>query len=175
MPIGKTERYGPGVMVWLMLWLPAPGFGYGLAAGQPTPHFDLSGLDDESYSLRELTANGPALLVFWSTHCDFCNALIPKFKRVHAAYHERGLTLAAINIGHEDDAEVRRYAKEHELDYLVLNDDESKTELARAYAVVGTPTVVLVSSDGEVRYYGHDLPDLSASIGAGIEPGATPR
>lgn len=85
---------------------------------------------------------------------------------MHTAYHAQGLTLAAINIGHEDEAEVRRYAKEHEPDYLVLNDDAMKTDLARAYAVVGTPTVVLVSPEGAVLYFGHELPDLPARLGA---------
>lgn len=160
----EPRRLGTGLALWLLLWLPGAGHGYGLAPGQPAPEFTLSGLNGSTHSLLELTANGPALLVFWSTHCHFCHAMIPELKQLHAAYHERGLTLAAINIGYEDEDEVRRYVNEHELEYLVLNEDARKAALAESYALVGTPTIVLISSTREVLYYGHTLPDLERHL-----------
>lgn len=160
------QRLGAGLMLLLILWLPGSGIGAGLIEGQTVPAFELSGLDGKTHSLDELTANGPTLIVFWSTHCHFCHAMIPDFKRIHAVYHDRGISFAAVNVGYEDKAEVRRYVKEHGLEYLVLNDDAKKVELAETYALIGTPTIVLVSDEHKVLYYGHTLPDLEPHVPA---------
>lgn len=129
--------------------------------GTTAPDFTLHALDGTLHSLHGLRQNGYVLLVFWSTHCPFCQALIPDFKAIDERYKHKGLTLAAINIGYENAADVRAYATDHDLNYLILDDDARKSGLIKAYGIIGTPTIVLVSPRGIIRYYGHHLPDLS--------------
>lgn len=138
----------------------------GLEVGTQAPGFTLAGLDEELYSLSDLTAHGPALLVFWSTRCHFCHAMIPQFRQVQDRWGPRGLTLAAIDVGYENAAEVTAYVDANDIDYLVLNQDDRKAELVDAYGLIGTPTIVLVSAQGNVLYYGHNLPDLDALLGS---------
>ncbi len=147
--------------------------GVGTAAAQPAPAvgdqapgFTLMGLDEKLYSLAALRQKGPVLLVFWSTRCHFCHAMIPQFSRVQNEWGPRGLTLAAVDVGYEDAAEVEHYAQDNDIGYLILNQDDKKAELVHAYGLIGTPTIVLVSAQGAVLYYGHRLPDLDALLPA---------
>lgn len=128
--------------------------------GSVAPDFTLDTLDGTPHSLHGLRQQGYVLLVFWSTHCPFCQALIPDFKAIDEHYDDKGLTLAAIDIGYEDRPDVQAYVEDHDIGYLVLDDDAQKSTLIKAYGIIGTPTIVLISPQGIVRYYGHHIPDL---------------
>ena len=128
--------------------------------GQTAPDFTLTDLKNKSHSLESLRKQGHVLLVFWSTKCHICHAMIPRFKAIHTKYGKKGLTLAAINVGFEDKEEVDDYAFEFKLNYLVLNEDNKKEQLAQDYRLVGTPTIELIAPNGTVKYRGHSIPDL---------------
>ena len=132
----------------------------GPRVGEMAPDFSLTDLSNQSHSLSELRKNGYVLLVFWSTKCHICHAMIPRFKTIHEKYADKGLTLAAINVGFEDREEVDDYAFEFKLNYLVLNEDDKKSQIAQDYRLVGTPTIQLIAPDGTVKYRGHGIPDL---------------
>jgi len=132
----------------------------GPKTGQTAPEFTLTDLSNKSHSLESLRKNGHVLLVFWSTKCHVCHTMIPRFKAIHEQYASKGLTLAAINVGFEDKEEVDDYAFEFKLNYLVLNEDDKKSQVAQAYRLVGTPTIQLIAPDGTVKYRGHSIPDL---------------
>jgi peroxiredoxin len=140
----------------------------GPRVGQQAPGFDLKDLDGNPVSLQQLTSKGHVMLVFWSTRCHFCHAMIPDFKAVHEKYRPKGLTLAAVNVGYEVQEDVEAYALQYDLNYLVLNDDDKKEYLAEAYQLVGTPTIEVISPQGKVVYRGHFLPrDLDALLQQG--------
>ena len=128
--------------------------------GQTAPDFTLTDLNNKSHSLESLREKGHVLLVFWSTKCHICHAMIPRFKEIQDKYANKGLTLAAINVGYEDQEEVDDYAFEFKLNYLVLNEDDKKSEVAGDYRLVGTPTIQLIAPDGTVKFRGHRIPDL---------------
>jgi len=128
--------------------------------GQTAPGFTLTDLKKQSHSLESLRKKGHVLLVFWSTKCHICHTMIPNFKAIQTKYGSKGLTLAAINVGFEDKEEVDDYAFEFKLNYLVLNEDNKKEQLAQDYRLVGTPTIQLIAPDGTVKYRGHSIPDL---------------
>jgi len=132
----------------------------GPRVGQMAPGFSLTDLKENPHSLEGLLKKGPVLLVFWSTKCHVCHALIPRFKAIHEQYSSKGLTLAAINVGYEDMEEVDDYAFEFKLPYLVLNEDSKKEQIAGDYRLQGTPTIQFIDTDGKVLYRGHSVPDL---------------
>lgn len=145
------------------------------AGGDPAapraPGFTLPDLDGNLVTLRQLRRKGYVLLVFWSTQCPYCHAMIPDFKRAYRDYDGRGLTMAAVDVGTEDVNSVQAYVMENDLPYLVLNDARSKQQLIRTYHLRGTPTVVLVAPDGEVEFRGHRVPDLSIWLPPDRAPG----
>jgi len=129
--------------------------------GATAPDFTLKDLDGRPHALSEMRRNGHVLLIFWATDCVYCHALLPEFKRAQARYGGRGLTVAAINIGAEHREEVAAYVEDYGVNYLTLSERARNLDVARAYGVVGTPTVVLISPAGAILYYGHKLPRLS--------------
>lgn len=136
----------------------------GYKVGEQAPAFELKALDGGLHKLTSLTSKGHVLLVFWATECVYCYAHVTDFKKLHQQYAEKGLTLAAINIGGEYDMEVKEYVKDNELNYLVLSNRLKNLDVAEAYHVIGTPTLVLVSPQGEIVYRGHNIPDISKWI-----------
>ncbi len=132
----------------------------GHRVGQSAPGFTLSSLEGGEVSLNALTQQGHVLLIFWATECVYCYAHIEDFNALHDRYHGQGLTVAAINIAGEYEQEVREYVRSNGLKYLVLADRLDNLDVAEDYHVVGTPTLVLVSPENRVLFYGHILPDV---------------
>ncbi|MFO8024747.1 hypothetical protein [Thiohalophilus sp.] len=69
--------------------------------------------------------------------------------------------MAAINIAGEYEQEVREYARNNGLRYLVLANRLDNLDVAENYHVVGTPTLVLINPDNRVLFYGHNLPEVA--------------
>lgn len=133
----------------------------GYHVGDTAPGFTLKTLKGNKVSLDNLRKNGPVLLVFWAVECVYCYSHISDFNALHDQYHDKGLTVAAINVAGEYDPEVAEYVKDNQLRYLVLSDRLNNIDVANAYHVVGTPTMAVVSPQGKVVYYGYDIPDVS--------------
>ena len=139
----------------------------GHKVGMQAPGFNLKALDGQQYSLSQLRKQGHVLLVFWATECVYCYAHVEDFKKLHQQYSDHGLTLAAINIAGEYDPEIKEYVTDNKLNYLVLSDRLKNLDVAEAYKVFGTPTMVLVSHDGKILYRGHEIPKLDKWIKLG--------
>ena len=132
----------------------------GHKVGMQAPGFELKSLGGGQHSLEQLTKQGHVLLVFWATECVYCYAHVADFKKLHQQYNGKGLTLAAINIGGEYEPEVKEYVKDNELNYLILSNRLKNLDVAEAYKVFGTPTMILVSPNGAILYRGHEIPEL---------------
>ncbi len=145
--------------------LAAAGNTTGPNVGQVAPDFTLTDLaSKKAVSLTQLRKKGYVLALFWSTRCHVCHAMLPAFKKTHKQYKDKNFTLAAINIGYENREQVEDYILQHDVDYLVLNDDSKKARLAQQYALKGTPTIKLIAPSGRIVWSGHRLPDLARWI-----------
>lgn len=131
----------------------------GYKVGNTAPEFKLKSLNGTAYSLSTLRKQKHVLLVFWAVECVYCYAHIKKFNQAHEQFKKQ-LSIAAINIGGEYPAEVTEYVKDNKLKYLVLSERLNNLDVAENYHVLGTPTLVLVSPQGKVLFYGHHMPDL---------------
>ena len=136
----------------------------GYKVGNTAPEFNLKGLDGNSYTLASLREKGHVLLLFWATECVYCYAHLPDYKKAHQEFSDKGLTVAAVNIGGEYDPEVQEYVTDNNIEYLVLSDRMNNLYMSEEYHVVGTPTLVLVSPEGKIVFRGHNVPDLNKWI-----------
>src|SRR5215207_9909900 len=117
----------------------------GLAFGAPAPAFSLSGLYGETMTLDALRANEkPVLLLFTDPSCGPCNAMMGEVGKWQRDLSEK-LTIAVITRGSLEDN--RSKAKQHNLTHVLMQKDN---EVADAYQTYGTPTAVLVRSDGTI-------------------------
>lgn len=131
----------------------------GYKVGNTAPEFTLKSLAGDSYSLSSLRQKKHVLLVFWAVDCVYCYAHIKAFNKAQNDF-KRTLTVAAINIGGEYPIEVAEYVKDNNLKYLILSERLNNLDVSEQYHVLGTPTLVLISPEGKVLFYGHTVPNL---------------
>lgn len=92
------------------------------------------------------------VLDFWATWCGPCIAASPKLDAIHKQYEGRLAVLAIGGMG-DDEAKIRAHMKGHPVSYHHLLDAEQR--LANAMDVKGIPHVVILSTDGVIRWQGN--------------------
>ena len=118
----------------------------GPAVGQPSPIFDLSGLQSEQVVIGGPQAQ-PTLLFFLAPTCPVCKKLIPILK--HLARDEaQGLRVVLASDGEGDHLQFMRDQGLQALPYLL------STELGMSYRVSRLPYAVLMDRQGTVRAKG---------------------
>lgn len=113
---------------------------------QPAPAFALPQLTGGTVSLADFKGK-PTVIVFTTTWCPYCIQEIPELKRIYGAYRTRGVGFAAIYV-QESPERVKAFAAKHKLPYPILIDQSGA--VARAYAVRGVPTKVLIDPAGQI-------------------------
>jgi peroxiredoxin len=117
----------------------------GLPIGSPAPTFSLLGLYGETLTLAALLGAGkPVLLVFVDPDCRPCTTLLPQL----AQWQRRLANALVIALVGRGSQEVNRAkASGHGLVQVLLQIDN---EVAEAYQVNGTPSAVLLGSNGAI-------------------------
>jgi len=124
----------------------------GLPFGTPAPDVQVEDLDGNSVSLLEAAGGGPALIKFWASWCEQCEALQPKIEEIHRRYAaEVSVVAVAVAVG-QSRRRVRRHAQQHDLAYPFLYDADG--EAVRAYEAFTTSVVVLLDGNGRIAYTG---------------------
>jgi peroxiredoxin len=114
--------------------------------GALAPQFSLPSAAGRVVSLQELLADERAcVLTFVSAGCGPCAALLPELARWHDTITER-LALTLVAPGEAMQAEA--LAREHALTDVLIDEQAA---VMHAYGVSGTPSAILVASDGTVR------------------------
>ena len=118
----------------------------GPAVGQPSPIFDLTGLQSEQVVIGGPQAQ-PTLLFFLAPTCPVCKKLIPILK--HLARDEASsLRVVLASDGEGDHLQFMRDQGLQALPYLL------STELGMSYRVSRLPYAVLMDRQGTVRAKG---------------------
>jgi len=113
--------------------------------GKPAPKLAV-----EKWLNAEPKTEGKVLLVdFWATWCGPCRALTPELERFSKTF---GDDLAVIGISDEPESKVRPYMDEKKVSYSMAID--TKGAMKKEVGVEGIPHVLLISSDGVVRWQG---------------------
>lgn len=126
----------------------------GTSIGQIAPDFDLEKTGGGRISFKDLDGT-PAVLVFWTAWCPVCREEVPKINRLADEFESKGVKVVAINIG-ESEARVAEGIKDFGIKYAVARDTD--TAVSRSYKVIGTPTIVFLNKNGEVQFFGNELP-----------------
>lgn len=129
--------------------------GIGLPAGTAAPDATVEDLDGRPVSLLEVAgvAQGrPALIEFWASWCEQCEALQPQLDAIHDRYGGRvGVVAVAVAVA-QSPRRVRRHVGRHAPGYPYVYD--ASGEAVRAYQALTTSIVVLVDGEGRVAYTG---------------------
>jgi peroxiredoxin len=126
----------------------------GLEPGTPAPAFAVADTNGDSVTLDDLLAPElPLLLLFTSTRCGPCQALLPQAATWQRELADR-LTIAFANDGSPED--VRAEAGEHGLEHVVVDEG---AKLYKQFEASGTPGAVLVEADGTIASWVATGPD----------------
>ena len=122
--------------------------GLGLAAGTPAPDAQVEDMEGNAVSLLEVIGGRPALIEFWASWCEQCEALQPEIDRVQERFGEKVAVVAVAVAVSQSRRRVRRHVERHAPGYDYVYD--ANGEAVRAYKALTTSIVVLVDGEGRV-------------------------
>jgi len=123
--------------------------------GSIAPDFTLETTADTKVALRDANGRG-VVLFFFTTWCPYCREKLPSLADERQKMKEEKIELLLIDAG-ESKAKVKAFIEKQQLSFTVLLD--VNTLVAESYGVVGVPTFVLISADGDIVWMGNELPD----------------
>ncbi len=124
-----------------------------LAVGTQGPGAALEDLDGGAVDLLDFAPVGkPALLEFWATWCEQCEALQPQLDGIQMDYGD-DINIVAVAVGVSQSVRrVKRHLEEHDPGYPYLFD--ARGGAVRAYNAFTTSIVVILDQEGKVAYTG---------------------
>lgn len=131
----------------------AQSSGVSLALGTDGPTAELEDLDGGPVRLLDVVKPGqPAVIEFWATWCEQCEALQPQLDEIQARYGDE-VSIVAVAVGVAQSVRrVRRHLEDHDPGYPFLFDRRGAA--VRAYNASTTSIVVMLDRDGKVAYTG---------------------
>ncbi len=139
-----------------------------LEIGSAAPSFELTGVDEQTYSLDDFSEAKVLMVVFTCNHCPTAQAYEQRIKQIRKDYKDQGLALVAIS---PNDPKALR---PDELQYSDLNDsleemkiraqqrdfqfpylyDGDRQKASKQYGPSATPHVFLFDDERKLRYQG---------------------
>lgn len=117
-----------------------------------SPDWSLRASDGATIELSEETRKQPVVLFFWATWCPYCKALMPHLQSIELEY---GDDVEIVAIHFRDDNDPVAFIEDAGYDFTLLPSGE---EIASLYGVWGTPGVLIVDRDMQIRFDLRDLP-----------------
>jgi thiol-disulfide isomerase/thioredoxin len=125
------------------------------SSSKPTlaPDFSLPDLFDESLNRSLMIYEGrPVILNFWASWCVPCKVEMPALQHAYEKYNDSGLIVLGVNQTFVDDLDAARdFVNDLALTFPNARDDTGNTSEG-LYQVIGLPTSVFITPDGEVAH-----------------------
>lgn len=119
---------------------------------EESPDWTFDTIDGEALTLSEEVAEQTTILFFWATWCPYCKALMPHLQSIELEYGDRVEILA---IHFRDDNDPAEFIERAGYDFTLLPSGE---DLASLYGVWGTPGVLIVDEEMQIRFDLRELP-----------------
>jgi len=153
----RATSLGTAAVLLAIAVVPAAGVaqagGVSLAVGVAGPNAEMEDLDGRPVELLDFIEPGqPAILEFWATWCEQCEALQPQLDRIQARYGDQ-VSIVAVAVGVSQSVRrIKRHLEAHDPGYPYLFDRRGAA--VRAYNATTTSIVVMLAADGTIAYTG---------------------
>ena len=117
-----------------------------------SPDWTFETIDGVQLTLSEEVSEQTTILLFWATWCPYCKALMPHLQSIKLEYGEDVEILA---IHFRDDDDPAAFIEDAGYNFTLLPSGE---EIASLYGVWGTPGVLIVDGDMNIRFDLRELP-----------------
>ena len=125
-----------------------------IAEPRVAPDWTLQSVGGETITLSEVVAKQPVIVVFWATWCPYCKALMPHVQSIRLEYGDK-VEVLAVHF-RDDNGDPVAFMENAAYDFTVLPDGDDVAELN---GIWGTPGVLIVDRDMNVRFDRYELPD----------------
>ena len=112
------------------------------------PIFALESLDGERTDLAQ-RRSGAALVHFFATWCEPCQAELTALQQLHTRLHDKSVTVVGIDVG-EVDSRVRRFFAGQPVSFPILLDRDRAA--SKAWRVSALPTTFLLDRNLVPRF-----------------------
>ena len=141
-----------------------------LNTGEQSPNFELKGVDNKVYSLKDFDSSNSLLVVFICNHCPYVRARIGDIVNLQSMFKTSDLQVVGINSNDptyegEGFDNMIIFAREYKLNFPYLIDDTQV--VAKAYGAVCTPDPFLFDPERKLVFHGR--------INDALEPEMTPK
>ena len=115
-------------------------------AAEPAPDWTLTSSEGEVIRLSAEVRQQPVVLFFWATWCPYCKALMPHLQSIRL---EHGDEVKILAISFVEKGDPAGFIEDLGYDFTVLPDGD---EVATIHGVYGTPGVILIDQDQQIRF-----------------------
>ncbi len=115
--------------------------------GKPAPDFTATTLEGQKVTLSKLRGH-PVWLTVGASWCQPCRAENPDVEAAYEKYRGTGLKVVAAFI-QDNRSDIKGYAQRAGLTYPKI--DDSNSEIASRYRIVGIPSHFFIDSSGVLR------------------------
>jgi thiol-disulfide isomerase/thioredoxin len=121
--------------------------------GQPFIDIVREDAAGKAKTLKEIVGKSTCTIVlFWSSECSHCREEMPYVKEMYEKYHDKGLNIYAVSL-EQDKVKWDTFVKEKALPWTnVLNQPVGEDNPAMMYAVMFTPTIVMIDKNGVILH-----------------------
>ncbi len=139
-----------------------------LEIGESAPDFNLPGIDNKNYSLKDFADNDILVIIFTCNHCPTAQSYEDRIIKLVNDYRDKSVAVICISpndpqairldeLGYTDlgdsFGEMKIRAKYKGFNFPYLYDGENQIT-SRAYGPVATPHVFIFDKDRKLRYVG---------------------
>ena len=127
-----------------------------------SPDWTRSSASGDSITLSEAVDERPVILLFWATWCPYCKALMPHLQSIELEYGD-DVRVLALHF-RDDKGDPIAFIENAGYDFTLIPDSG---DLAEQYGVWGTPGVLIVDKDRNIRFDLYQLPRYERRGGDG--------
>jgi thiol-disulfide isomerase/thioredoxin len=130
-----------------------------LAPGKQVPSFSVTSIDNPGETYTDKTMLGKIYLIeFWTTTCGHCKREMPFLHDAYEKYKNKGFEILSLSLDRSP-VEVIEYRKgEWKMSWHhAFLEGEFDHEIAKKFGVRGTPTPILIDSEGKIIVTGNAL------------------